>query len=243
MKLATNWMVLALSFPLFACSGTVSNEGTHSASEKLSRQEAKALDKADWPTDYCEVNGWYGDGVYCDDFCPLPDPDCAQSCASLGGECLSDPMDVGFGANCEQLGRRTLTGACEAFNQTCCSAPSSSNPTCEEMGGTCLSDPMDVGFGAKCEQLGRVTMSGRCEAINQTCCSDKKERTPVEEHCIRNAGDSCEADADCQTGGCGGELCYNPAFEGGISTCDCAEPQPPLVAGCGCVDGVCSWYK
>ncbi|WP_433928676.1 hypothetical protein AB3662_35000 [Sorangium cellulosum] len=65
------------------------------------------------------------------------------------------------------------------------------------------------------------------------------DRTPVSGLCIRNSGDACTTDADCSTGGCGGELCHNPALSGGISTCDCTSPG----LACGCVDGTCSFWN
>jgi len=64
-------------------------------------------------------------------------------------------------------------------------------------------------------------------------------RSPVSGACIRNAEDACESDSDCTAGGCGGELCYNPALSDGESTCDCTSP--PIA--CGCVNGTCSWYE
>lgn len=65
-------------------------------------------------------------------------------------------------------------------------------------------------------------------------------RVPVEEQCVRNNGDECVTDEDCVNGGCGGELCYNPAVSSGASDCDCVEPE---VVTCGCVLGQCYWYE
>ncbi len=49
---------------------------------------------------------------------------------------------------------------------------------------------------------------------------------------------ACGSDSDCVTGGCSGEVC---AAEPVTSTCDV---QPTKPAGkCGCVDGLCVWYK
>jgi hypothetical protein len=47
-------------------------------------------------------------------------------------------------------------------------------------------------------------------------------------------------DADCVRGGCGGELCYNPAVGNGTTNCNCPAPQN---LGCGCVNGKCTWWK
>lgn len=64
-------------------------------------------------------------------------------------------------------------------------------------------------------------------------------RVPVEEACVKNNGDACTNDADCISGGCGGELCFNPAVSEGGSTCECTMPS----LGCGCVQGVCTWFE
>lgn len=69
------------------------------------------------------------------------------------------------------------------------------------------------------------------------CLADPRE--PVSEACVRNAGDSCETDDDCTSGGCGGELCFNPAQSSDASDCDCTAPS----LGCGCVDGSCTWFQ
>lgn len=65
-------------------------------------------------------------------------------------------------------------------------------------------------------------------------------RTPVDGACIKNSGDACTTDADCTSGGCGGELCFNPAVSEGVSTCECTAPVGP---GCGCVSGACTWFE
>ena len=63
-------------------------------------------------------------------------------------------------------------------------------------------------------------------------------RTPLEGTCVRNEG-ACESDADCTSGGCGGELCFNPALSEGVTTCECTAPA----GGCGCINGQCAWYE
>ncbi|WP_437965449.1 hypothetical protein WMF04_38310 [Sorangium sp. So ce260] len=65
------------------------------------------------------------------------------------------------------------------------------------------------------------------------------ERTPASGRCIRNSGDACASDADCAIGGCGSELCHNPAVSEGVSTCDCTSPG----LSCGCVDGACTFWN
>ncbi len=48
---------------------------------------------------------------------------------------------------------------------------------------------------------------------------------------------ACRSDADCNTSGCGSEVC---AADSVVSTCD-VVPTPP--GTCGCVAGVCQWYR
>jgi hypothetical protein len=67
-----------------------------------------------------------------------------------------------------------------------------------------------------------------------------EERTPATGQCVRNSNDACKSDGDCKAGGCGGEVCYNPALGGGVSTCDCFQPTG---VSCGCVEGRCTWWK
>jgi len=73
-------------------------------SEPISKDEARARGgKSDDGIDLCEWLGWYGDGI-CDDFCPLPDPDCppAAECDPFGAredapELLIGPDDWATG--------------------------------------------------------------------------------------------------------------------------------------------------
>ncbi len=109
-------------------------------------------------------------------------------------------------------------------------------------GGTCVPDPQAC--GDKTCPTGQVCCNASCGictppggACIQIACDN---RTPASGQCVRNSNDSCTSDSDCKPGGCGGELCYNPAVSGGISTCDCV--QAPAVS-CGCVAGKCTWWK
>ena len=65
-------------------------------------------------------------------------------------------------------------------------------------------------------------------------------QTPVNSACERSSNDPCNADADCATGGCGGELCFNPKISPGVTDCQC---KPPMGLGCGCVKNRCTWWK
>jgi hypothetical protein len=72
------------------------------------------------------------------------------------------------------------------------------------------------------------------------CKCKAPERKVATGACVKNSFDSCTTDADCVAGGCGGELCYNPAFTGGASTCECVQPTG---VSCGCVNGKCAWWN
>jgi hypothetical protein len=84
--------------------------------------------------------------------------------------------------------------------------------------------------------------AGQCgwrQTPELTECVAAGGKLPASGQCVRNAGDACSSDDDCVAGGCGGELCYNPAQSGGASTCDCTTPVGP---SCGCVSGTCAWW-
>ena len=76
-----------------------------------SKEDFRALDKADLGFDVCEEFGWYGDGV-CDEFCWMPDPDCES--AELLCPNPNDPSVHYFG-NSDESASVCLTGlfACE----------------------------------------------------------------------------------------------------------------------------------
>jgi len=74
----------------------------------------------------------------------------------------------------------------------------------------------------------------------EICKCKQPERQVASGMCVKNSFESCSSDADCVAGGCGGELCYNPAFGGGVSTCECVQPSG---VSCGCVNGTCAWWN
>jgi hypothetical protein len=125
------------------------------------------------------------------------------------------------------------------------------DPNCNDCPGTCVDIPEPA---ASCKNKcggadpGKVCYcDAACEQY-QDCCDDfedecSDDREVAHGQCIKNSGDACTTDADCTAGGCGGELCFNPASGGGISTCECGSPSPSAVDGCGCVNGSCNWYK
>ncbi|MCK6537842.1 MAG: hypothetical protein L6Q84_33115 [Polyangiaceae bacterium] len=119
-----------------------------------------------------------------------------------------------------------------------------------DCGGICVDAPPPAPTASCAGHCGGAAAdkSCYCDSLCQgygDCCGDYAaacgKRTPVSGGCAKNRGDTCSTDADCATGGCGGDLCFNPSMGAGISTCECTAPTN--VAGCGCVAGKCSWYN
>jgi eight-cysteine-cluster-containing protein len=129
-----------------------------------------------------------------------------------------------------------VTTPCPQPPNTCQPAP----PACGGFAGLpcpdgqiCVDDPAD-----DCDPAnGGADCGGICTPDD----GGDDDREPASGQCVRNGNDACETDADCSTGGCGGELCFNPANGGGFTTCDCFTPSG--VGGCGCVAGKCTWYN
>ena len=65
----------------------------------------------------------------------------------------------------------------------------------------------------------------------------------IEDFCGSSTEAACMTDADCTTGGCGGEICQGATEEPVITTCDyrtCKDTSRYALA-CGCVEGQCAW--
>ncbi|HET6582001.1 MAG TPA: hypothetical protein VFG69_01115 [Nannocystaceae bacterium] len=107
-----------------------------------------------------------------------------------------------------------------------------------DCGGICVDGPEcpPVFCALFCEN-GFETDENGCEICS---CKDDDDREIAEGQCIKNSLDECSSDADCISGGCGGELCFNPAQSSGISTCECTMPE---AVSCGCVAGQCAWFE
>ena len=170
-----------------------------------------------------------GEGEICVDD-PNDSCDPQNGGADCGGVCIPDPgcPPVMCELYC-QYGFKKNEKGCEICE---CNEPAPSNSCKGQCGGP------SADKSCYCDEL--------CTKYND-CCSDYESecsggRTPASGQCVKNGNEACTTDADCVAGGCGGELCHNPAFGGGISTCECAGPGAP-VAGCGCVAGKCTWYN
>lgn len=153
--------------------------------------------------------------------------------AACGGSTLGgNGGDGGNGAGGNGAGKACVIGGC-------------SGQTCEEegnqLGGTCEWNDVYACYQKLgiCER-GAMGDCGFRQTAELTACVAAEGRMVASGQCVRNAGDACSSDADCQAGGCGGELCYNPAASQGASTCDCTTPDGP---SCGCVSGQCAWWS
>lgn len=71
-KLTTVFLIMILGVGGLALGGCADPE-----IEGMSKDEVSGIGKADWPIDWCEINGWYDDGE-CDAWCPETDPDCIE---------------------------------------------------------------------------------------------------------------------------------------------------------------------
>ncbi len=159
--------------------------------------------------------------------------DPADSCdpnnggADCGGVCVAKPScgQVMCALACPAGFKKAANGCpiCE------CEAADSCSGFCggKSGDGSCFCDKDCLKFGDCCGDY-------------QAMCTEA--RTPASGQCIKNSNDTCTTDADCVSGGCGGELCFNPAGGTGFSSCECAGPGAGA-AGCGCVQGKCSWFQ
>ena len=150
-------------------------------------------------------------GAFCGGFAGIQCP-AGQECVDVPGDGC-DPKNGG--ADCGGM---------------CVDAPPATNSCAGHCGGvsadkSCYCDSVCKYYGDCCDDY-----AAQCTT-----------RVPATGACVKNSNDSCTTDADCVGGGCGGELCYNPAVSSGISTCECTQPMN--VGGCGCVQGKCTWYQ
>ena len=162
--------------------------------------------------------------------CPVPSCDCDEKvlCGGFAGlpcpeglHCFDDPEDDCDPAN----GGADCGGVC---------LPPPPDSCLDHCGGA--SEDQSCYCDDLCDDYGDC-----CSDFEPVCSVGVAPRTPVSGGCAKNAGHTCNSDADCTNGGCGGETCYNPAGGPVITTCECTAPN--TATGCGCVEGLCSWYQ
>ncbi len=202
-------------------------------------------------------NGCGGDVTVGSDECQVGG--CGNELCGEPGEDLLSDCSLNPGAECyDEVGvcERNADGVCgwtpsqeltdcieEAQNPTACVVGGCSGELCVEAsqdGGTCewLDEYACYPDFGICERDAQGTCNWR-DTDDLAECIDEKRREIVTGSCIKTNEDACGEDADCVSGGCGGELCFNPDFSGGESTCECGAPA----FACGCVNGQCAWYE
>ncbi|MCP4447992.1 MAG: hypothetical protein GY811_22055 [Myxococcales bacterium] len=223
---------ITLYDPVCGCNGQTYSNGCMAASAGTSVQKDGACD--DPQAKFCGgfANIQCPDGLECIDD---PDDDCdvSNGGADCGGICVEqeDCQPVLCELFCSG-GFKTDDDGCEIC---ACNDPIGPVDSCEgscgeqSASGSCWCDDECAGYGDCCGDI-------------EDQCSEA-ERVPAAGMCVKNSNDECQTDDDCNIGGCGGALCFNPDVSSGIiSTCECAGPGV-AVSGCGCVEGSCSWYN
>ncbi len=114
MRLRPMVFFVASGMALWTSSGCERDGTGHNGQEDVTKDEARSMGKADWPFDFCESFGWYGDGI-CDDFCPEPDPDCQDA---ICGPIPNGACPEGQVCNIESCGLGA-TGHCVARPAAC----------------------------------------------------------------------------------------------------------------------------
>lgn len=214
---------------LLAACGSVEPEPTgptdDASSEQLSKPEARnRAAKADNGIDYCAELGWYGDGI-CDDFCAMPDPDCADTPA-----CNTD-SDCAAGEYCQP---GFCYFYCSVDDEDCCTdnhclpLPDDDPQDPDEPedvyppGDECDVDA-DCGEGEMCEQA--FCPAFCAEVDGEDCCPDAC--VPVDP---QPEDDECDVDADCGDGEvCQETICGAVCAEGATCCPQVCVPSPDPV--------------
>jgi hypothetical protein len=128
--------------------------------------------KAD-EADFCEENGWYGDGI-CDWFCPLTDQDCTDDACTVGAD-----STCGEGETCQPGycyfycppgGDCCAPAHCEAAADFCTSALCGPGTYCDEEADACV--PVEDDF------------CPRALCAPGTVCDEEEDRcVPVDDDC------------------------------------------------------------
>jgi hypothetical protein len=176
-------------FIVAGCGGSESGQG-------LSKDEARQIGKADWTTDHCAENGWYGDDN-CDDFCPLRDPDCPNSTCQTDEGCQygSTWCEDGTCQPCDNSGLFCDLACPFGFEERNGCTPC----RCARSNG-CLSD-------ADCQYGEQWCVDGECSACDNSglycdmyCEFGYVERNGCTPCQCAEPENTCETDGDCEYG-------------------------------------------
>ncbi len=235
------------------CGNNVKEEGEVCDGRDLAGATCSSLAAGQRGTLSCAPDCMNYDTTMCyPDPYPYP-PVCGNNVKEEGEIC--DGTDLA-GATCDtlaagQIGTLACALDCLNYDTTMCyTPPGTCGNNIKEEGEIC--DGTDLA-GVTCSslnpgQIGTLSCAAHCLNFNTSLCYyplddagvDDDIRIPVSGGCARNTGAQCESDRDCVQGGCGGELCYNPAYGQIATTCDCTAPTN---LSCGCVNGVCTWWS
>lgn len=202
------------------CTADAGPGGGGSGDPAVTKDEARGLQKTDWPVDFCDFLEWYGDGV-CDDFCPRPDPDCGwDPCGSAvcGDSCsLCAPGD----ADCVETAVLKY-----------CQPDGSCSATVPECGDSGRCTPGDAGSCPEGQECRPGPCYHWCEASDPDCC-EPPTCEPVEATCGGLAGFTCSDGEWCDYDESLGGAC---GIADGTGTCRpspdaCIEVYAPV---CGC---------
>ena len=202
------------------CTAETAGGGGGGDEPAVSKEDARNMRKTDWPVDFCDWLGWYGDGV-CDDFCPSPDPDCGwDPCGEslCGDRCtVCAPYDT----DCAET---AVLKFCQPDGS--CSA---TTPECGDSGRCTPGDDSTCPEGEECRAGHCYTW---CEAGDPACC-EPASCVPAERSCGGLAGLTCGEGEWCDYDESLGGAC---GIADGTGTCQtrpeaCIEVYSPV---CGC---------
>jgi hypothetical protein len=224
----------------------------------LSKDEARERGgKSDHGIDYCEIFGWYGDGV-CDDFCVLADPDCedpppadcyvggcsSQVCGDIPGIITTCDWREEYACYRDATCERQPDGECGW-------TPTPELRECLDNSGPVPTEPCYVGGCSSqvCSDIPGVvtTCDWREEyaCYRDAACERQPDgecgwtATPELRECLDNGGPIPVA--PCYVGGCSRQVCSD--IPGLITTCEW-RPEYACYRDATCArqpDGVCGW--
>lgn len=244
-------LALLLSFLFAACAGSNSHEPT--------RGETRAAQNSKADTgDLCE-GLFYGDGEFCDCWCPNPDPDCDEGlplwedCGEPQVLCNEEtPCATCTGPDCPEL--ECLDGVCVEVTpvecddeKSCATCTGLDCPELECVNGTCVvSEATDCDAGTPC-----ATCTGlecpNIECIQGTCVEVQPAECDETLSCASCTGLECPV-LECLEGQCievTSAVCPDPAdadvrYQGyRAEDCDqtilCSNNEESFnIEGCGC---------
>ncbi len=161
----------------------------------MTKEQAQEFETADWGYDWCELFGWYGDGV-CDTFCQLPDPDCEEPPSGL-----HKPVCQGIGSRGEGWYWEDTN---ELIKYELCG--SMSEPECEAIGSRSEGWYTDGGLITwdSCHQTVRISLWGEAcgPSIGYSCYNGLYCQGLPGEGVIGGSGEclnigSCKTSQDC----------------------------------------------